>query len=107
MPSEALATINLIHDLSIKNVEQIKSNILEVMANEQTIRLDFSSVNSLDISGFQLLVSLMMEEKKSEFEVTFIGTFNEGFKEELNRIVFPSNTLNNGEELYSFVKGLL
>lgn len=97
--------IELKDDLIINNVEEIKSNFLGHLKKSNKLEIDLSETQQIDISGLQLLISLVRESKNLEKEVSFIGLFNNSFSENLNRIAFAPMFITNGEELQEFLKG--
>lgn len=98
------SNIILEKDLKIHNVEVIKEELLKKLDVQDDITIDLSSVEKIDVSGLQLLISIAVELKELKKEFLFTGEFNSNFSQDLNKICFSPNIISNGSELQSFIE---
>jgi len=98
------SNIILDKDLKIHNVEDIKDELLRKLDVKGDITIDLSSVEKIDISGLQLLISIVAELKELKKDYLFIGEFKSNFSQDLNKICFSPNIISNGSELQSFIE---
>lgn len=96
--------IEVSEDLIINNVRDIKLIFLDLLKNSDNLEISLAVVKDIDISGLQLLISLLGECKILGKDILFSGQFNDSFLENINRIAFAPAILNNGEDLQNFIK---
>jgi anti-anti-sigma factor len=67
--------LRIIGELSIYNVEEINGRLCILFGNAQTIIIDMSKADRLDVAGFQLLASLKEScvNMNKEFELIEVG----------------------------------
>ncbi len=107
MSKKADNVVVITEDLTINNVDEIRENLLKYLKKSKKLEIVLSSLSRVDISGLQLLISLVNESCLTEKEIQFCGNFNDSFIFDINKVAFPPNTLINGEELQSFIKGVV
>lgn len=100
-------TIALMGKLTISYAEEMKLTLMESLNQGISIKVDLSTLDEIDISGLQLLISFAKEAVLLGKEYQFIGIFNENFKENINRISYNSVDMVNGEDLTLFVGDII
>ncbi|QEN03995.1 STAS domain-containing protein [Thiospirochaeta perfilievii] len=68
------SNIILDKDLKIHNVEDIKDELLRKLDVKGDITIDLSSVEKIDISGLQLLISIVAELKELKKIIYLLGS---------------------------------
>lgn len=103
MAIETVDILEIDEDLIINNIENIKKKIISHLGKHKSLELNLSKTNRIDISGLQLLISLVNEVKGTKKSLVFSGNLTENFTEEVNRISFSHLQLTTGEELKGYI----
>ncbi|OQY36922.1 MAG: hypothetical protein B6229_09155 [Spirochaetaceae bacterium 4572_7] len=100
-------SIVLQDDLIINYVVEIRDIFVDALTISGNSEFDFSRVSAIDISGLQLLISLFKESVLLGINIKLIGEFREEFKNDLNKILFCSEPINNIIDLTTFIKSVI
>lgn len=60
--------------LTIESVQDFKKKYLGLLVREEPVTIDFTEISEIDLSGFQLLVSLVRSAEAKNKKVCFTGT---------------------------------
>lgn len=93
--------------LSIEYIAKIHAEFFAVLDSGAELVINFDDCSELDLSGLQLLVSIIRESKQKKKKVRFIGNL----KKELSQFLFLSGVCEvgclTGEELQKNLKAVL
>lgn len=93
--------------LDIENIAQTRADFLAVLDSGAELIVNFEECVALDLSGFQLLVSLVRERKENNKTVVFCGELKKEHAQLM--ILFGVNERDclTGEELEKNLKAVL
>lgn len=95
------------HDLLIQHSQECKELFLDAISKYNSITVDVSEVNKIDIAGLQLLIALAKEIDINSKTFKFIGELKENFKYSINHITFSNRLMSNGDDLTQFICEML
>lgn len=93
--------------LDIQNIAKTRADFLAVLNSRAKLIVNFEECNALDLSGFQLLVSLVREAKENKKTVVFCGELKKDHAQLM--ILFGLSEMDclTGEELEKNLKAVL
>lgn len=93
--------LNLPETITVANNSPLKQKLIKVLdAGYEKIILDFSSVEKIDISSLQILLSFYRESLKRKSTVSFAGTINPALEKQLTGCGFIAK--HAGNDIYFF-----
>lgn len=99
--------IGLEGKLTIVYAQEMKLILIEVLNQGNTLEIDVSQLEEIDISGLQLLISFAREASLLGKSYQFTGVFTEKFKEEINDTSYLQSKMVNGEDLTQFLNEII
>ena len=94
-------------DLIINYAVDTKDIFMDALTVNKISEFDLSKVSAIDISGLQLLISLFKEADLLGKDVMFVGEADENFINDINRISFSPEPINNIFDLTNFIRSVV
>ncbi|MGL1891669.1 MAG: STAS domain-containing protein [Spirochaetaceae bacterium] len=107
MPKKTDNVVVITDDLIINHVDEIRELLIKTLKKQKKLEVVLSSINRIDISGLQLLVSLSNEAFLAKKEILYSGVFKDSFLFDINKVSFAQNILTNAEDLQNFIKDVV
>ena len=81
-------TLSLTDSISIQDAEYLKKTILEVFDCTQSFNINIEGLNSIDLSGIQILYSAFETAKNLNKNISISGDFPDSFKRDIESAGF-------------------
>ncbi len=94
-------------NLTIDRVQSAKTAFLEVLSAKRSLELDITSCEEIDLSGLQLLVSLLRSSLSGSGKVSFRGAPAEAFNAVLLTAGVIESPCGTAEEVEEKIKAVL
>jgi len=95
-----------INELTIGYAKKNKGILLDLLSSNKKILLDFSSIQKIDMSGFQLLFAFYKSCEQKKLECVFVGELCEDVKKVIRLIGLDCKDCNTGESLLNALKAV-
>jgi len=81
-------TLSLTDSISIQDSECLRQTILEAFDSTQSVNINVEGLNSIDLSGIQILYSAFETAKNLKKNVSISGDFPDNFKKDIESAGF-------------------
>lgn len=93
--------------LTISEIFEARSLLLQLLESGNSLDVDLSGLEDIDISGLQLLVSFAKEVSILKKNVNFKGIFTETFRDSLIEVAYLSEAITNGEDFSLYIEEII
>jgi len=76
--------------LTIEYASSTRNLLLQLLVGQEILEFNFSNINTIDLSGIQIIVALVRQANKENREIHFTGRLSDNVQEQL---VFGGFTL--------------
>jgi len=92
--------IELMKNLTIENAEKAASELLKVLKSKTDVTVDLSSVERLDLSGIQLLISAQNTGEKQKHSFNYAGPMRKTIFDKLSNNGFSLVPIEEDSDLF-------
>lgn len=92
--------------LSIEYATNVRRDLVDLLTGQDPISIDFSGIETLDLSGLQLLVSLLREAEKKKKAIHFFGDLSESVRHFVTLSGVADCECQTGEQLENALKAV-
>lgn len=85
--------------LTIEQIKKVKEEILDEMSGFTQLKIDVSQISRIDLSGIQMLLSLLRTQFSSKKEIEFTGSFQKPVLETFRLGGFIPEGMKDTEEI--------
>lgn len=93
--------------LTIDNANEIQKTLLDLLKKGGKQEFDLSGIETVDLSGIQILVAFVRETLANNVDFHFIGKIHESVSSSLVLAGIAERPCETGEDLELFIKAVL